>query len=397
MTALPNSVLLGEVLRHRKEFITIDDLGVYRRPRVQLHARGIVLRDSIPGALIKTKQQQVCRSGEFLVAEIDAKVGGFGIVPRDLNLDGAIVSSHYFLFTVDETRLDPRYLDFYSRTPSFREQVEAQGSTNYAAIRPADVLSYRMPLPPLAEQKQVVSRIEDVAARIEDAVATRLEAARATEALRRSYVERLFQDLAREFPTERLSALGNIFRGKSPIYRANTGIRVLNQKCVRWDRVDLLWAKEVAPEWSASLPVWARTQRGDVLVNSTGEGTIGRCCAVAESACGLAVDSHVLLVRPMPNRLDSGFLAAYLRSPTVQTTIDAAKGATTTKQTELGAGRLRVIYVPVPPLPEQRRIVADLAAFEAEVEMLTSLQAATGAELDALLPSILDRSFRGEA
>ena|ERR1035441_3335363 len=73
------TVRLGEVLRHRKEFVTIDDLTTYRRPRVQLHVQGIVQRDEVPGALIKTKTQQVCRTGEFLVAEIDAKVGGFGI------------------------------------------------------------------------------------------------------------------------------------------------------------------------------------------------------------------------------------------------------------------------------------------------------------------------------
>src|SRR5712671_4704455 len=49
-------VRLGEVLRHRKEFITIDDLTNYKRPRVQLHVQGIVQRDEVPGALIKTKR-----------------------------------------------------------------------------------------------------------------------------------------------------------------------------------------------------------------------------------------------------------------------------------------------------------------------------------------------------
>ena len=74
-------VKLGEVLTHRKEFITIDDFARYKRCRVQLHAQGVVLRDEVPGAEIKTKKQQVCRTGEFLVAEIDAKLGGFGLVP----------------------------------------------------------------------------------------------------------------------------------------------------------------------------------------------------------------------------------------------------------------------------------------------------------------------------
>jgi type I restriction enzyme, S subunit len=44
---------------------------------------------------------------------------------------------------------------------------------------------------------------------------------------------------------------------------------------------------------------------------------------------------------------------------------------------------------PKPPLAEQRRIVAELDA-------LKRLQAETAAELDALLPSILDRAFKGE-
>lgn len=106
-------VPLGEVLSHRKEFIEIDDLGTYKRCRVQLHAQGIVLRDVVVGAEVKTKRQQVCRTGEFLVAEIDAKLGGFGIVPPELN--EAIVSSHYFLFEVDETNTTVVIAVSYSR------------------------------------------------------------------------------------------------------------------------------------------------------------------------------------------------------------------------------------------------------------------------------------------
>src|SRR5688572_7023116 len=131
-------VRLAAVLHQRKEFITIDDLTTYRRPRVRVGAQGIVLRDELAGALIKTKTQQVCRAGEFLVAEIDAKVGGFGIVPSFL--EGSIVSSHYFLFVLDDEKLDRAFLDYFIRTPAFLEQVAAQGSTNYAAIRPSHVL-----------------------------------------------------------------------------------------------------------------------------------------------------------------------------------------------------------------------------------------------------------------
>jgi type I restriction enzyme S subunit len=57
---------------------------------------------------------------------------------------------------------------------------------------------------------------------------------------------------------------------------------------------------------------------------------------------------------------------------------------------------LRGVELPVPPLTEQRRIVAELDALQAEVDALKRLQAETAAELDALLPILLDRAFRGQ-
>ena len=155
-------VPLAQVISHRKEFITIESDVIYSRCRVQTAARGIVLRDRVPGSYIKTKRQQVCHAGEFLVAEIDAKVGGYGIVPSDLN--GAIVSSHYFLFQIDEHRLQRSFLGWYCRTRNFQAQVTARGSTNYAAIRPQDVLAYRIPLPPIEDQHRIAEGFDKVAA-----------------------------------------------------------------------------------------------------------------------------------------------------------------------------------------------------------------------------------------
>lgn len=56
MNENPPLVPLGRVLKERKEFIQIDDLAAYKRCRVQLHARGIVLRDIVLGAEVKTKR-----------------------------------------------------------------------------------------------------------------------------------------------------------------------------------------------------------------------------------------------------------------------------------------------------------------------------------------------------
>jgi len=214
MSAKWRTVRLGEVIRPRKEFITIDDLTTYKRPRVQLHAKGIVLRDEVPGALIKTKQQQVCRPGEFLVAEIDAKVGGFGIVPEAL--DGAIVSSHYFLFVIDESKLARIFLDYFIRTPAFRDQVEAQGSTNYAAIRPADVLEYEIPLPPLPEQRRIVARIEELAAQVREACDLRYQTAEQADTLWRCGASRILDQAIQTHRAWPLADLVTIHGGGTP-------------------------------------------------------------------------------------------------------------------------------------------------------------------------------------
>ena len=67
-----------------------------------------------------------------------------------------------------------------------------------------------------------------------------------------------------------------------------------------------------------------------------------------------------------------------------------------TGQANVNSKKLKSLPIALPPLFEQRRIVAELDALQAEVDALKRLQAETAAELDALLPSILDKAFKGE-
>ena len=55
-----------------------------------------------------------------------------------------------------------------------------------------------------------------------------------------------------------------------------------------------------------------------------------------------------------------------------------------------------MLRVPIPPLKVQRRIVAYLDDLQAKLNAVGALQSATAAQLDALLPAILDRAFKGE-
>jgi type I restriction enzyme S subunit len=70
--------------------------------------------------------------------------------------------------------------------------------------------------------------------------------------------------------------------------------------------------------------------------------------------------------------------------------------ATQTTQPNINLGNLERLQVQVPTLNEQSRIVAYLDDLQAKSDASKSLQAETSAELDALMPSIPDKAFRGE-
>jgi type I restriction enzyme S subunit len=391
-------IALGDVLKQRKEFVVIDDLTNYKRPRVQLHAKGVVLRDVVAGALVKTKHQQVCRTGEFLVAEIDAKVGGFGLVPPEL--DGAIVSSHYFLFVPDEHVLDRHFLEWFIRTPAFHDQVEAQGSTNYAAIRPSDVLGYKMPLPPLAEQQRIVARIEEMAGRIEKAHLLRQQTEAEAQALTRALVRESLARIREEVTSleswldwQREGVQTGPFGAQlgSDDF-VDTGIPVLTIGNVQYSGLVLDGFKRVTPEKSEALRRY-QLEAGDILFARM--GTVGRCCIVPDSAAGWLINYHIIRVAVDKARLDPRFLHWTIRcSPEVEEYLGKTiRGAT---RQGVNSSIVRGLPCRVPSLARQRTLVARFEGFGRVVEGLVASQREASRLLVNVMPAVLDRAFKGE-
>jgi len=390
MTAWPK-VRLGEVLHHRKEFITIDDVQTYKRPRVQLHAQGIVLRDEVPGALIKTKKQQVCRANEFLVAEIDAKVGGFGIVPPDLN--GAIVSSHYFLFIPNENRLDYRFLHWFSKTPAFRGQVEAQGSTNYAAIRPADVLGYEVPLPPLVEQRRIVARIEDLAAKIAEAKGLRQQTVGETEALCRSAASAILATLpiAGTLSEVLLDKPRNGWSARCD--NADSGTPVLTLSAVTGFHYDAKAFKKTSEPTITSAHYWLK--QGDLLITRSNTPELVGHAAIYDGTPSPCIYPDLMMTLPLDRKLvNDRFVWLWLQTANVRAYISSHAKGTSPTMKKISQGIVMAIPFPVRiRISEQHHIVAYLGGLHAKVDALKRLQSDTAAELDALLPAVLDSAF----
>lgn len=153
--------------------------------------------------------------------------------------------------------------------------------------------------------------------------------------------------------------LGNIVtymqRGKSPKYATGTGLSVISQKCVRWNGIDLSVAKEIEATSLENYEAYRFLRDEDLLWNSTGTGTIGRVVRVVRPPAKLVCDSHVTLVR-CPHVVQE-YIRTWLRSDHVYGVIED-RAAGSTKQVELTASLARNWLVPLPPLPEQHRIVA---------------------------------------
>ncbi|MCB9138783.1 MAG: restriction endonuclease subunit S [Caldilineaceae bacterium] len=391
-------VNLGQVIRHRKEFIVLDDLTEYKRCRVQLHAKGVILRDVIHGSDIKTKKQQVCRSGEFLVAEIDAKLGGFGIVPDEL--DGAIVSSHYFLYEIEETELDRRFLDFYIRTRAFRNQVDAQGSTNYAAIRPHHVLDYTIPLPPLDEQRRIVARVDALAARIAEAQALRSQALTEAEAVMGAARKRLIGAISGKNWVLLSEFVKKIENGKSPRCESRQADidewGVVKVGVVSYGYFKADENKALPPTIE---PVEAyRIRPGDFLMSRANtRELVGACAVVPETESKLLLSDKIFrFVFHSGVEINVRYLDHVLKSPALREQIESKATGTSPSMKNISKKKVLSLSVPQHSEDEQRRIVAHLDALQAKVDAVKDLQAATQAELNALLPAVLDRAFKGE-
>ena len=162
-----------------------------------------------------------------------------------------------------------------------------------------------------------------------------------------------------------------IQRGKSPTYADKSDVPVVSQKCVQWGGFLLDRARFVDPGSVAAYATERFLRPGDLLWNSTGHGTVGRVAVFVGSSKypKVVADSHVTVLRT--SLVEPRFLWCWLASPTVQRTIeDLVSGST--KQTELSTSTVVAHPVPLPPLAEQRRIVAKVDEL---MRMLDDLEA----------------------
>lgn len=152
-----------------------------------------------------------------------------------------------------------------------------------------------------------------------------------------------------------------ICRGVTPSYSEN-GIIMINQKCVRENRVSFDKARYTNAEKKYNKDKFVR--RGDILINSTGAGTLGRVGyydGKEECLC----DSHVSILRINEN-VNSRYVCYYLH---LNELVIESLGKGSTNQTELSAKDIGNINIPLPDIDTQNRIVDILSKYDELIEI----------------------------
>jgi len=334
----------------------------------------------------------------------------------------ARVNQHVAIIRPQPLSLDARFLRYVLVSHEYQQRLHALASAG--ATRPAltktMIEELDIPSPPLAEQKAIAA----VLGALDDKIELNRRMNATLEAMARALFQSWFVDFdpvrakldARQpdgldqataalFPNSfQDSAAGHIptgwtvcplsiltrylSRGIGPSYLEEGGVCVLNQKCVRDHRVDFSKSRR---HDVVKKPINDRAlQLHDVLVNSTGMGTLGRVAQVFHLPEVAIVDSHVTIVRAASDT-DPFFLGIYLTGREAEI---EELGEGSTGQTELSRARLGELKIITPPFEIQKAFGAAVGPFLKRISE-NEHQSRTLATLrDTLLPKLLSGTLR---
>ena len=389
------TVRLGEVLIEQKQRIGSFDAG--ELPLLGVSNQNGLQRSGMPRISDMSRYLRVEKDW-FAYNPMRINVGSIGWAQTAEQ--SGVISPDYVVFSCSE-RILPRLLfSFLKHRRGLQAINEATAGSVRERLYFQKLAQLQFSLPPLAEQQRIVARIEELATHIAEARILRQQAAEEAKALTSTRARSVLSRV-----TDRTTRLAEwlhpnrdgIQTGPFGAQLSNTdftesGIPLLTIGNIQYSGLDSNRLKFVSPVKAEQLARF-RVREGDLLFARM--GTVGRCCVVPTQAEGWLINYHIIRVAMDTTRVDPRFIHWTIQSSAdIETYLDDKIQGSTRK----GVNSKIVAALPcrVPPLPLQRQIVAELDALQAQVDALKRLQADSAAELDALLPAILDRAFRGD-
>jgi type I restriction enzyme S subunit len=291
------------------------------------------------------------------------------------------------VFDLDTSRIIPKFLEWMSRSSDFINicQAASEGTTNRVRLKVDRLLSTEIPLPKKEAQLSIITRIERIAAMIKEALETRELQIVETNRLLADVESRIFNNgLAAEWETKQLDQVAPVKMGQSPpgesYNEQGEGVPLLNGP-TEFGEVS---PKEI--QWTTN-PT-KTCEKGDILISV--RASIGRLNWADKKYC---IGRGLAALSPDRNVCVPEYVYYFVETRT-QEMRSLSAGSTFLN---LPGEKLKRLKIPVPPLHSQQAIVTYLNAISSKFDTLKQLQTDTVAGLKALLPSIVNGTFKLES
>lgn len=293
---------------------------------------------------------KVFRKGNILFGRRRAYLKKAAVAPFD-----GICSGDITVIEAKEDKIIPELLPFVIQNDDlFDFAVGKSAGSLSPRVKWTHLQNYEFELP----DKQKQHELAKVLWAIEDTRKSYQQLIKRTDELVKSQFIELFGD---PFCNEHWNCkpLDQIFsmigRGKQPKYVENSNIRVINQACIYWDGIKY---ENVKFHDSTSKKAKLTLEPGDVLINSTGTGTLGRAQVfdIGADEIEYITDSHVTVLRGTEKILPQ-FFQMILSLPETQSRIYADCVNGSTNQIELSKEKLCALEVITPDIVLQKQFV----------------------------------------
>jgi len=294
-------------------------------------------------------------------------------------------------FIADEQKCDVRFVKYFFNTVQERMKMVSQGATQ-DNLSQDKLLRFSIPCPPVEVQREIGDILSTYGDLIEN---NRRRIALLEESARLLYREwfvklrfpghelvKVLDGLPEGWELKPITDFVTLLsRGITPKYDDLAKGLVINQKCIREGRLNLAPARRQSKEVKQDKLV----QLGDILINSTGAGTLGRVAQIREEIADCTVDTHVTIVRPKSVET-MGFLGVALLelAPTFE-----SMGRGATNQLELGRADIGAVQLLTPPNPLQAEFHNIVWPIFEQVNVLVNANNLLAEARDALLPKLM--------
>ncbi|MBF0572049.1 MAG: restriction endonuclease subunit S [Candidatus Omnitrophica bacterium] len=373
------TIPLGDVLTPRQEMPQEEDLlsgRVRIVDKIGFNEGRIQLRSDVE---TKTKMILI-RPGDLVVSGINATKGAIAIYGEE-NENPIAATIHYGAYIPKKDRVEIKYLWWLLRSAVFKNLLmEYVPGGIKTELKPARFLPIPVPMPLLTEQQRIMAQVDRFAAKINEARTLRYQAVAEAEAFIISTHTQLSgcrKKKLGEIVSLEEDAVAILSTGSYP----QVGLKSFGGG---------LFPKGAVSGSETTYRTFNRLYDG-ALVLSQVKGWEGAVAVCPSNLAGWFVSPEYRTFRCIPTEARPGYLAALVRTEWFWSKLVGATRGVGDRRERTRPEQFLGLEMLMPEVEQQKRG----ESLFAKVDALNSLQAETAVELDAILPSILDRAFKG--